>query len=138
MLYAAGEQIENFFAIGVSVTRVGLAVFLCFEDDAAQSEALDIALRTARQPSQMTPRFVYAVLATLGGAEKRMRHVWFRLRLEVSYEKKTIMQRLILPTDPASAQGSATKVSIVVPSALAIRDSVAAEPGLRPRSISER
>ena len=71
MLYAAGEQIEHFFAIGVGVARVGLAGF---EDDAAQGQALDIALRTARQPSQMAPRFVYAILATLGGAEQRMRH----------------------------------------------------------------
>ena len=60
VLYATSEQIEHFFAIGVRMARVGLAGF---EDDAAQGEALDIALRTARQPSQMTPRFIYAVLA---------------------------------------------------------------------------
>ena len=69
MLYATGEQIEHFFAIGVGVARVGLTGF---EDDAAQREALDIALWTARQPSQMAPRFIYAILAALGGAEKRM------------------------------------------------------------------
>ena len=52
VLYATGEQIENFFAVGVGVARIGLAGF---EDDAAQGEALDIALRTARQPGQMAP-----------------------------------------------------------------------------------
>ena len=70
---------------------------------------------------------VVAVLRQTVGEHGVERSIHFR---QLLYDTRIL--------DIAVDQGSATKTSIVVSSAWAIRASVAAEPGLSPRSISDR